>query len=328
MAVACLPSDEKLFTLRKDGSVGRLSKDAKKLGPKTFGALNTILAQNPNFGFVVDMQDRRLRSIVDEGCAPFPVFGFNRAGDDQNRLLWPLPTYHEFESPHFLKDMYPQHVPWRDKKACMVWRGITTGRAAGQSAGRGEGIRVKAALRRYNEGKIGERRLQRIISTAPRYRLVSLVQDNPRYDFGFVDGDGYIIAQTPLHSHLERPRLTRQEMQTYRYIAVLRGVDVGSSFYWVMNSGSVGFVQNTPFHTFASAHFEPWQHYIPFCEDGSDLDAHFDWAENHQKECQEITVRAATVSTLLGREDLRKSILAAVVAQLNARDHVEPTHQP
>ena len=128
-----------------------------------------------------------------------------------------------------------------------------------------------------------------------------------------------MISETPLHEHLERPRLSPEDMQQFRYIAVLRGNDVGSSFYWTMNSGSVGFVQDTPYKTFASGHFRPWEHYIPFAEDGSDLPDKLDWAEAHQLECRAMVRRAATVCALLGRVNLRAEVLAAVIRRVGER---------
>ncbi len=304
------------------GALKQLRLRAVARNQKVGGSLTQIRAQGPEFGFVTDMQDRRLRDVAEKGAQPYPVFCFNRQIGDANRLLWPLPIYHDLDGDQFLAGTRPDAVAWEDKLPRVVWRGITGGRSAGSGAGRDEGMRLKAAFRRFQAGKLSEEKLRQIISTAPRYRALTHVAGDPRFDFGFVDGDGYIIAETPLHAHLERPRMPREEMQRHKYIAVLRGLDVGSSFYWVMNSGSVGFVMDTPFETFASGHFRPWEHYIPFREDLSDLEAHFDWAEAHPDECKAMTERAAEICALLARADLRAEILHQVVARLNAMERV------
>lgn len=322
MAVACLPDQDDLLALDKDGQVRRVSKTAKHLSPKTKGALASICAQGPGFGFIIDMQDRRLRSITEPETAPFPVFCFNRHVEDKTRVLWPLPIYHDLDGDQFLAGISPDTVPWADKIPQMIWRGITGGRAAGRGSGMAEGVRLKAAFRRYAEGKIGERRLKRIMSTAPRYRIVETVKDDARFDFGFVDGDGYVIAKTPFHQHLERPRTPREQMQRCRYIAVLRGLDVGSSFYWVMKSGSLGFVQETPFETFASGQFEPWKHFVPFREDGADLVQHLNWAESNPNQSAGMAREAAGLCQMLERADLRHDILKAVVDNLNRTPRV------
>lgn len=181
-----------------------------------------------------------------------------------------------------------------------------------------EGVRLKGLLRRHSKGRFSDQELAQHFSGLPRFNAIQRVKGDTRFDFGFVDGDGYIISETPLHKLLERPRMSRFEMQQHKYIAVLRGLDVGSSFYWVMNSGSVGFVMETPFETFGSAHFRPWEHYVPFREDCSDLIERFEWAEAHPVECQEMTRRAAEICALLARADLREKILSGVVDHIGA----------
>ncbi|MEJ2003142.1 MAG: glycosyl transferase family 90, partial [Maritimibacter sp.] len=285
-------------------------------------SLAQIRAQGPEFGFVADMQDRRLRDVAEKGAPPYPVFCFNRQIGDANRLLWPLPVYHDLDGDQFLAGTRPDAVAWEDKLPRVVWRGTTNGRAEGDGAGRGEGMRLKAALRRYRNGRMTLDQLGKLIATTPRYRTLRHAESDPRFDFGFIDGEGHIIAETPFHADLEKTRMTRDQQQRYKYIAVLRGVDVGSSFYWVMNSGSVGFVMDTPFETFASGHFRPWEHYIPFREDASDLAERFDWAEAHPAECKAMTERAAEICTLLARADLRDKILREVIARLNAMERV------
>ena len=172
-------------------------------------------------------------------------------------------------------------------------------------------------LKRYHRKKYSEEDLAGLMRGLPRYNAVTTFSEDPRFDFGFVDGDGYVIASTPLHENYGRPRMSRLDMQRFKYIAVLRGLDVGSSFYWVMNSGSVGFVMDTPFETFASAHFRPWEHYVPFREDCSNLVEMFEWAEAHQRECMEMARRASEVCKFLLRQDLRKAILHEVVASVD-----------
>jgi hypothetical protein len=235
--------------------------------------------------------------------------------------LWPLTPHHALESDHFVAGVDPHAVAWKDKTARVVWRGITGGRLMGSSPEE-EGIRLKGLLRRHAKGKFTELQLKRKMQELPRFNAVNMAKEDERLDFGFVDGDGYVISETPLHAALERPRMSRLEMQHYKYIAVLRGLDVGSSFYWVMNSGSVGFVMETPFETFASRHFRPWEHYIPFREDCSDLVERFEWAEGNPLECQEMTRRASEVCTLLARSDLREAILRGVIERIGAMSRV------
>jgi len=317
MAVACVSGGQEFLMLGPDGALRQVTKKQIAHNPKTDNALSSVLAHGPKFGFVVDMQDRRLRDITDAGQTSFPVFCFNRAKSDSHRILWPLPHYHDVTGDQFVAGVSPDQVAWQDKVPRAVWRGIAGGRASGSGPGRGEGMRLKTALRKFQAGQMQTETLEALFATNPRYRAVAFAEGDAKYDFGFVDGDGYIISQTPLLAKFEKPRMTRAQMQAYRYIAVLRGLDVGSGFYWVMNSGSVGLVQDTPFETFASGHFEPWTHYIPFSEDCSDLDARLAWGEAHLAACEAMTRASAIQCRLLAQPHTRRKILLKVVQKLN-----------
>ena len=323
MAVAYVPAEKQFYALDNSGRLQRVSRASIERNAKTKGALESVLGAGPEFEFVIDMQDRRLRTIAEDGSAPFPVFCFNRHHEDRQRILWPLPIYHELGGEQFLSDMRPGAVDWEDKVSRVIWRGTITGRSKGTGPGRGEGMRVKTAYRRFRRGDMGKQKLLEIVSTAPRYRAVAFATEDERYDFGFVDGGGYKIAQTLFHTEFERPRVRRSDMQRFKYIAVLRGVDVGSSFYWVMNSGSVGFVQDTPFVTFASPLFKPWRHYIPFAEDCSNLNAAYEWAENKPFECQKMARDAARICSFLAEDSLRQKISLKVVDVISNAPKIE-----
>ena len=322
MGIAFRPALGEAFALDADG-VGLRQVERKALPVKTARALADLLAYAPDFDFIIDMQDRRAaRMAPDEAPTP-PVFAFNRLHGDSRRILMPLAIYHDFGTGQFADVVRPDAVAWEDKVPRVVWRGITGGRAAMDEAGLVEGMRMKMAMRRLREGRMTETELRDVLVACPRWGLLDRMQGDPRFDMGFVDGDGYVIAQTPLHAHLERPRVPQVEMQRYRYIAVLRGLDVGSSFYWVMNSGSLGLVMETPFETFASAHFRPGEAYLPFRLDGSDLAERLDWAEAHQNEVRAMVAQAGETAALLLRADLRAEVLRRIVAQVAALPRLE-----
>lgn len=277
-----------------------------------------ILRYGAGFDFLVDMQDRRARNVLTEDQTCLPVFAFNRIAGQGAQVLWPLPIYHDLGSDPFLGNVDPGAVAWGDKKEVMVWRGITGGRASGDKGPTSEGTRLTPLLKKLRAGRVSEAHVEAQLQRFPRYRAVARARGDARFDFGFVDGDGYTIADTPFHADLEAPRLGRREMQGYKYIAVLRGLDVGSSFFWSLNSGSVVFSMETPFETFGSCHFEPWEHYIPFAEDLSDLDERFDWAQAHDGACCDMARAAGEICALLGRADLRQRINRAVVEEIAA----------
>lgn len=319
MAIAWCPRRQQVLVIEPESDRLRpIGPVPPKDHPKTAAAFALLRSAGADFAFILDMQDRRAKRIEPEGGPTPPVFTFNRLKGDPHRILIPLHGYHDYGTGHFADAVQPDALPWDAKVPRVVWRGITGGRAAMDAQGLAEGMRVKMALRRFRDGRMTEAALRDLLLACPRYGLLERFRDDPRFDMGFVDGDGYVIAQTPLHQHLERPRMAQSAMQGYRYIAVLRGLDVGSSFYWVMNSGSLGLVMDTPFETFASGHFIPGQHYLPFRLDGSDLSAQVEWAEAHQTEAREMSLRAGEISSYLLRSDLRAKILQRILRQIAA----------
>lgn len=324
-------SEDALFAALKSSShsaVGRLGPEAplQNLAPdgmdcstvnvpedsKNGLALSQIADLGARFSYVVDMQDRRVKRLVLGSCA---VFSFNRLASDPQRILWPLTKYHSLGETAFLGGLNPQAIAWERRHPQMVWRGAATGRTA--PAGEAAGIRIKTAIRKFKSGRMRPGRFARLLNANPRARAVRQVFDDQRFNFGLVDGGGQVISRIPPYASLERNKMTPAEMQRYRYIAVLPGMDVGSSFYWTMNSGSLGFVMESPFETFASGHFRPWEHYVPIREDLSDLSEAFDWAEAHPDEASAIAARAATVCKFLARPDLRIQVLQGVIERIN-----------
>lgn len=276
--------------------------------------IRNILNYNPKYDFLVDMQDRRVQNLVMGDGRYFPVYSFNMVEGAVGRILWPLPFYHDIGSNNFIGDIDPQNILWKNKISKVVWRGITGGRANPHGNVFREGKRLIPLMRKYNNREISKRRTDNLLNTFPRHRFIKRFFDNPQFDVGFVDGNRIILRNNPFLRNLEKPRQSREYFQQYKYIAVLRGLDVGSSFYWTMKSGSLGLVMETPFQTFASSHFEPWKHYVPFKEDLSDLEEHLEWCECHDTECQTMVERAVEMSMYLEREDLRDKIQQEVVS--------------
>jgi hypothetical protein len=278
--------------------------------------LEELRAAGLDFDLVVDMQDRRVRTLRMADRDPFPTVSFNRLVGYSDRILWPLPLYHDLGSDGFLGNIDPKAVAWRDKDSRIVWRGIPGGRSSPKGKVHREKLRLFVVLKRHAAGEIDTAEALALISTFPRHRFVERMQNDPRADVGFISRKGIKLPEQPLLAHLERPRISREAMQRSKYLAVVRGNDLASSFYWTMNSGSLGLVMDSPFESFGSCHFKPWEHYVPFREDMSDFDAAYAWCEAHQPECEAMSQRAAEVCRLLARADLRQEIARGVVAEV------------
>ena len=288
-------------------------------GWKITGALRTILQSGAETDFLVDMQDHRARSVLTDAEKAAPVFCFNRPTRQRvGRILWPLPRYHDLESNHFLGGLDPHRVAWRDKSERVVWRGGAGNRARLGKHGRGSMIRMVPLLRKHAAGKLSEDETLRALRTMPRYKILDRHFHDPRFDVGFTASKGLPVKDVPFLGQYEQDHMPLAQFQDYKYILVLPGSDVASSFYWTMNSGSVGLVMDCSFETFATQHFRRWEHYVPISRKATDLHEKLDWCDKNQEACQEMTRKAASVCALLARADLRDTIQRGIVGRLNA----------
>lgn len=298
---------------------GNLLNSAKYVNrEKVTTALAEIHAAGADFDIFIDMQDRRTRNLVTETGSVQPVFSFNRLDGAVGRVLWPLPAYQSIDAPDFLGNLQPSRIPWSQKQDLVGWRGITGGRANPKGDVRRERTRLLPLLKKVKSGEMSERRARKLLGSFPRHRFIEKYYADSRFDVGFVDGNRITLKEEPLLAHLEKPRIPREDFQKFKYLVVLRGLDIGSSFFWTMNSGSLGLVMETPFSSFASCHFKPWQHYVPFREDLSDFEERLDWCQRNQGICQNIVRSAANVCKLLARSDLRDTIARGVVERYRA----------
>lgn len=299
---------------------GILRKTGNKVNrEKVNGALTGILQFKPEFSFFVDMADHRARSLVTEGNRAAPVFCFNRRTKaSQGRILWPLAGYQDHASPEFLGESSLRDIPWDEKEGMVVWRGSAGGWARLGKYGRGGMIRMHALLGRYARGDIGLEDTERALMTIPRHRFVVEAQSNPAFDVGYTHFGGHDFDSMPLVGEFKRSRVNRTDFGRFKYLAVLPGADIGSNFYWVMNSSSLGLVVTPEFDSFASAHFKPWEHYVPVRSDLGDLDTNLRWCEDNQEKCQAMVRRANEVCDLLADGELRRRILGEVVARVGA----------
>ncbi|MEP5759929.1 MAG: glycosyl transferase family 90 [Litoreibacter sp.] len=285
---------------------------------KTKFALKSILEAGANFDVLIDMQDRRIRNLITPEKFVAPVFSFNRPiAKRTGHILWPLPHYQDIDGEEFLGRIDPNHVPWQDKKDIATWRGGPGNRGIPPS-GRNT-IRMRPLLQKFRAGEINEDEARRCLHSMPRYRFVSTWINDPRFDIGYTNSDGFLLADEPFLNLLERPKMTRRQFQDYKYIFVLPGADVGSSFYWTMNSGSVGLVVDCDFESFASHHFKPWEHYVPIRRDQANLDRQLRWCMSHQNECRAIAERAKEKCKFLADQDLRDNICEGIISELRIR---------
>ncbi len=116
--------------------------------------LEQILHAGCDFDLIVDMQDRRSRNLRLPDGRVFPTISFNRLNDVTDRVLWPLPLFHDIENEGFLGGLDPAAVAWADKDDKIVWRGIPGGRASPHGDVRRETVRLFYVLKRHAAGEM------------------------------------------------------------------------------------------------------------------------------------------------------------------------------
>lgn len=231
---------------------------------KTTDALHSILEAGADFDFLVDMQDHRNREVADAQGRAAPLFNFNRLHERHKvQVLWPLPLYHDIGSREFLGNLKPSRIAWAYKSDRVVRRGGPGNRGRLGPRDRGEMIRMHPLLRKYKSGEFSHGETLHVLQSTQRFRFLPRYIDDPRFDLGYTNSDGLILEEEPFLAEFERPRIPREDFQTYKYIVVLPGNDVGASLYWSLNSGSVAMVVDCQVETFATHHFKPWEHFVP-----------------------------------------------------------------
>lgn len=286
---------------------------------KSQGALQSLLRAGADFDLMIDMQDRRVRSLVTPEGEAFPTFVFNRIEGAAGRILWPMPTdLHEIGANAFLGPFPdPDAVPFVDRSPMVVWRGGMTGRG-GRGDVRQEGHRFQKLFAEVETGRRALSWAHKRLHEFPRFAFVRHLATDPRADVGLIAQEWLHPLSQPILAPLTKPTMPQRAQARHKYIAVLRGADLGSSFFWTMNSGSLGLVMETPWESFASVHFKPWVHYVPFKVDMSDFNERLEWCNANPADCAEMVLAAGEMCQSLARQDLREQADRGVINALRA----------
>lgn len=167
-------------------------------------------------------------------------------------------------------------VPWNLKKQDVVWRGAATGRG----------------LRRDFVWDLCD-----------------------RYDVGFhhifpdkIDWKRKSCAQ--------KPKMSRQEMNKFKYLLSIPGNDKASDLFWKLSSNSV--VVSPPFLV-ESWLFEgllrPFIHYVPIYSP-NDMPTVLAWMRSHDTECRAIVRRANAFASARGNQSTWKAAMELIVKRL------------
>lgn len=287
-------------------------------------ALAEARAAGLDFDLLIDMQDARDTDIALRKTVA-PVLCFNRPPGAVGRVLWPLQHVHAMGSAGFSGQFGgAELVPFTQRKDRFVWRGNINGStrpmaSSGQAvtegglAASGRVVSARFLLDRRRD-PTGAAALWDTLRLVPRFGFIEAFQHHPLADIGLTTQH-----ENPALQSLVRPRLSQADMAASRYIVVLPGADLATSFFWSMASGSLCLVMEHGWQSFASCHFKPWEHYLPFAQDCSDFAERLDWARENPDACAAMAARAQAVMRVLDRTDYRHRANTLVIDALRER---------
>ena len=152
------------------------------------------------------------------------------------------------------------HVPWSDKKSKAIWRGAQT---------------------------------DSFTTANSRIVLVKRFIDHDKIDVGFTNIPLWMESNNFSKKYI-KPRMSINEMFTYKYIISLEGNDIATNLSWVLYSNSLVIM---PVPTRESWLLEscliPWVHFVPISATMNDLEEKIAWCIANDDKCQKIVENAS-----------------------------------
>lgn len=88
-------------------------------------------------------------------------------------------------------------------------------------------------------------------------------------------------------------KVSRETQLGYKWILDVDGyVRTWDGWAWKMASGSAVLSPASPWETYFTREFAPWEHFVPVANDFSDLGERLAWCRDHDDECRAIAERA------------------------------------
>jgi hypothetical protein len=185
-------------------------------------------------------------------------------------IIWKLESDRHW---HPVEYSIEYDTPWERKVALAIWRGAFTGAAHYTTSSRN--------MTDLNHCLINQR--CRFVMQHMKSKLVDAGIDDTVNLINKVI-DGVSITKTKANMH---------ELQGHKVLISLEGNDVASGLKWNLLSQSVVLMPKPTKTSWAMEELlEPWVHYIPMKDDGSDADAMVQWVVDHDQKAKEISQRA------------------------------------
>jgi hypothetical protein len=192
-------------------------------------------------------------------------------------IIWKLESERHFGS--HLDKIRSEIVAWKDKIPKAIWRGDVTGfdkaRARGAATEDGPG---------------------RACPLIPRCSFVQrFINSNDTIDAGFVIP---APSTSELYKWVDKNNLAKdgmlmEEQLQYKILVSLEGNDVSSGLKWMLLSNSVVLMPPPTRTSWAMEELlQPFVHYVPMAEDGSDAEEKVQWILENDMEAQRIAERS------------------------------------
>jgi hypothetical protein len=181
----------------------------------------------------------------------------NRPFQSINQVLFP---YFSYQHPSVIR--IADSIPFGEKRPIVFWRGQTSGRHLLNL-----NIRCQIVMRNFSI--------------------------HPNIDIGFSDFvfKVYQENKTLLDAYFKKG-VDKMEQLKCKFILNLEGNDVSTSFIWALASNCCP-LHNYPFSCeswFFGQGLEPYVHFVPIKNDGSDLLSQYEWCTNSLDKCEEIAL--------------------------------------
>lgn len=179
-------------------------------------------------------------------------------------ILWKLESSRHFGPLH---KAHKLDTPWQRKKNRAFWAGDMTGHVAGDSD-----------LEKCRSNQ----RCRFVLEHAAHSKLI---------DCGLTRHG--LSSDTINGTNILTPSVGMKHIQRYKVIISMEGNDIASGLKWSLLSESV-VLMPAPTQTSCAMEetLEPWVHYVPMKDDGSDADEMVQWILDHDEEAQRIAERA------------------------------------
>jgi hypothetical protein len=185
-------------------------------------------------------------------------------------VIWKLESIRHWDP---IEPSIREDTAWEKKKASVTWRGAFTGRAHHKTS----------------DSKMTE------LEHCRENQRCSFVLDHASsklIDAG-LDSTVGLISNTVSGVILTKERLSMAKIQKHKVIISLEGNDVASGLKWNLLSQSVVLMPKPTRTSWAMEELlEPWVHYIPMNDDGSNAEEMVQWVFDNDEKAKQIAQRA------------------------------------